>query len=323
MNGLDLLTADLFDYAGMFPPAGLSFEAALEQSVGFHKTLSRPGLVGSELVISPASLDCLQAQSLAALGFPSKSDFRICLLGAELGSPGKTREAELAGLDRLNSRPNRGHGSPRVVSYEVKAPAGMACAEIERALRPLRERLRGEPLRLYVEPAWTPAQWAGRLPPLAQALERLNRDGKPVAGLKARGSGPAAVTPEVLSLVIAEVNARCLPLKATAGLHHPLVEKERYGNCLGFIGLAAALRLERALGPEEFGRESVLECLRSSTAEEFSFAGGLAWRGFRVEDARLKAALREVPLSIGSCSLEEPDQDLERLFPIHAGGAHD
>jgi len=58
-----------------------------------------------------------------------------------------------------------------------------------------------------------------------------------------------------------------------------------------------------------------MACLGAREAAEFGFEGGLAWRRFEIDADQLAEAVRKVPFSIGSCSLEEPDADLVRLFP--------
>ena len=48
---LELLLSRLFDYAGMFPPAGRSFHEALKESASLPTSLTRPGMLSSDLVL--------------------------------------------------------------------------------------------------------------------------------------------------------------------------------------------------------------------------------------------------------------------------------
>lgn len=228
-------------------------------------------------------------------------------------TPGPEGHALQAGGSLPEGRAHPGPGV-RLVSYEVKM-AGVGEEEIA-ALARLTEAAGLRGMRVYAELEWTPADWLSGCERAVDALEALHarRGQGPGIGLKVRGSGRTAIDRPALARVIAAVNARNLPFKATAGLHHPLVEPERYGNSLGFLGLAAALRLQKVLGPGEFPLSAVEACLAETDAGAFGFEDGLSWREFRAGGLSLAQAIRSVPFSIGSCSLHEPDEDLSRLF---------
>jgi hypothetical protein len=52
--------------------------------------------------------------------------------------------------------------------------------------------------------------------------------------------------------------------------------------------------------------------LNEESPEAFSFADGRAgWRGHALQAGRLREARRDFALAFGSCSFEEPRQDLE------------
>ncbi len=55
MKALDALTNGLFDYAGMFPPAALSFPDALAESATFQQALSRPSIVGADMPVQQST----------------------------------------------------------------------------------------------------------------------------------------------------------------------------------------------------------------------------------------------------------------------------
>lgn len=312
MSALDDLLKGLFDYAGMFPPASLPFEEALERSARLPTLLKRPPLVGSDFVMGADLLQALDKETLARCGFARERKVRICALGSPLGSPGCRPLAD--GVARFNSQRWAVSAPESVVSYELRLPGelfdrpGEALVGVEA----LREALRGD-VRLFLEPDWPKDQWQARLG-LFPWLAKLNRPGAVPVGLKVRASGPTAVDAAALALIVPRVNALKIPFKATAGLHHPIPEPGRYGNPLGFLNLAAALRLEKALGPGRFGPKEVLACLQASDAGDFSFDGSLRWRGFEAPAGELAAAIRDLPFSVGSCSVEEPDADLCRLF---------
>jgi hypothetical protein len=104
---------------------------------------------------------------------------------------------------------------------------------------------------------------------------------------------------------------RRLPFKATAGLHHPLrcVRPLTYepdaprGTMHGFVNLFLAAALS----------DRAEELLLDDDPRAFAFDDdGVAWRGRRVATAELEA-MRQCAISFGSCSFEEPLDDLKEL----------
>jgi hypothetical protein len=118
-----------------------------------------------------------------------------------------------------------------------------------------------------------------------------------------------------------------VPFKATAGLHHPLPANYRLTyepdspstSMHGFLNVAilAALVYWQKVTPEE-----ALEVVKKSSIEGFQFnADGMAWRvkpSYPVGNRYLNLAeIEEVRKrffrSFGSCSFQEPIDDLKEL----------
>jgi hypothetical protein len=119
-------------------------------------------------------------------------------------------------------------------------------------------------------------------------------------GLRAKVRCGGSVLPSVPAL--AEFVQACrrlkIPFKATAGLHQPL----RHGNEHGFLNLLAAA----VFGDEE-------EALADEDPASFEVSvESLRWRG-RTADARELLAARELFVSFGSCSAQEPIDGLRAL----------
>ncbi|MBI5202911.1 MAG: hypothetical protein HY925_15065 [Elusimicrobia bacterium] len=311
---LTALVRGLFDYAGMYPPASLSFEAALAKSAGFPKTLRRPGMVAGDLVCGVERLASIDAAHLGRAGWDSSRPFSACALGPVLAGPGAPgAEEQKAAAARAVSF-GAGEGPKRdAISYEVKCPVShLADGRTAEALAAVRAGLGGYAGGLYVEPECPSTEWPGAVETVFDVFDGLPDDGRPA--LKVRCSGPAAIDAESLSRVIAGAVDRGWKLKATAGLHHPIVER-RYENRLGFLGLVLAVRLRRALGAG-FSAPLIAGCVSANDPGQFDFLdGGAAWLKFRLSASQLAG---RAGLTIGSCSLDEPDDDLARLFPKEA-----
>jgi hypothetical protein len=104
-----------------------------------------------------------------------------------------------------------------------------------------------------------------------------------------------------------------LPFKATAGLHHPF---PRYDEAVkarmhGFINLfaAAALVWHHALDATE-----AADVLDEDDPGAFRFDdAGLSWREWALTVEQIASARELVALSFGSCSFDEPRDDLRAL----------
>lgn len=103
-----------------------------------------------------------------------------------------------------------------------------------------------------------------------------------------------------------------LPFKATAGLHHPLRCRKpltyepdaRIGAMHGFLNvfLSAAM-------PQYAAKILVEENPRAFAFDD----GGVWWRDCRVTIAELARVRSDLAISFGSCSFEEPINDLKEL----------
>jgi len=98
--------------------------------------------------------------------------------------------------------------------------------------------------------------------------------------------------------------------KCTAGLHHPVrLYHESVGTRMhGFLNLFAAATLAHARSTKEFDLRSVLA---DENPLHFRFhEDGLAWQRSRASVEEIERARRDFIVSFGSCSFEEPLQDL-------------
>jgi hypothetical protein len=122
---------------------------------------------------------------------------------------------------------------------------------------------------------------------------------------------------EILRFIRAAWDAR-VPVKATAGLHHPLcgsypltyAPDAAHATMYGFLNvfLAAAFIAHGASDADAH------EVLTEGTTGAFRFTEtALEWRGRALDAAELARARRELATSFGSCSFREPISDLESL----------
>lgn len=285
---MDTLLRGLFDYAGMFPPAALSFEGALERSARFGG-LYRPFLVNGDMVLPLDEAQKLTPEALKEAKYP-RHELNLCLVGINKDN-----------LQEAIAFAAKDHGTVKVTAIE-------AATDLTEDWTAERDQLASLGVGFYVEPRVSDTEWPAQEAAIWDFIDRLNEGGR--VGLKVRAAGSTALSATTFARIIGEVNARNIPFKATQGLHHPIPE-ERYGNEFGFLGLAMALRLDHALGLSEAER---LEILLSDEPADFVLWDGFGFKMRRAMANKIVLAMQKVPFSIGSCSLDEPDQDLVRLF---------
>ncbi|MBF2021752.1 MAG: hypothetical protein IGR93_17050 [Hydrococcus sp. C42_A2020_068] len=110
-----------------------------------------------------------------------------------------------------------------------------------------------------------------------------------------------------------------VPFKATAGLHHPLpgnypLNYEPQSNTTamhGFLNVAIAAALTYW---QKITREEALAILQESSIEGFRFAeDGISWASHHLNLSEIERARQRFFRSFGSCSFQEPIDDLKTL----------
>jgi len=299
-NGLDIIVDRLFDYAGMFPPAARDFEAALRESASLSATLKRPFMLNSDLVLDTKHAGLLCEVDLSSYGFTR--DISVSLLITEKINDSLRIAERIITSIRLDDKP-----IVKLASLETKLPG----EGYEGIISTLRDYCQTHALPLAVEPDLSTYSWEKAL---SETIDVL-RNCSPRVTLKCRGSGPTGVSSERLARAIVSAVDIGIPLKVTGGFHHPIVERDRYGNAIGFLNLVVAVMLRHAL-KTGFTEDEIATLLVNPSSTVFSWSNGLTYGAHHLSEQALLDAKQKAPFSIGSCSLHEPDDDLARLFPM-------
>ena len=287
--------AGLVDYAGLFPPASLDLPTALGRFAGFAAGPDQ-WMVGR--VIVPLAQAGALGTFVETLPSPPHPGWTVSAL-----LPAGT---DLRTVTRLAGQFNAAYEARGVAIVAVEFAAG-DIGDVERfadAVGPWLER--------YVEL------------PLGDDLDaRLAAVARAGCYAKVRTGG---VTPdrfpstEALAAFIRGTIVHDVPFKATAGLHHPL--RDRYpltdesdsplGRMHGFVNVlvaTAAARKDRGIAIDTLCR-----ILDESSPAAFTIGGdSIAWQDVRLSRDELVTARTQSLRSIGSCSFEEPVEDLRAL----------
>ncbi len=281
------LLAGAIDYAGLFPPAALSLRAALRNYATYRA--SRNSWMLGRFILSASLLPELHEElRLMASDTP-------WIISALVG---QDYQSEIQTIELFN-RQNTHRAFVDVI--EVKP-------ELHRNVE---EFLAATPIgtTVYFEI------------PLTASLELLKSIRRSGARAKVRTGGlvPEAI-PDVVSLAVCIQNcsAAAVAFKATAGLHHPIrsVRPLTYapdapsGEMHGFVNLLIA----SAFAMDGTTCKALCDVLAERQASCFRFTdAGARWKDKSVSMSKLREAREQLAISFGSCSFEEPLEDLSVL----------
>ncbi len=117
------------------------------------------------------------------------------------------------------------------------------------------------------------------------------------------------ITSEALADFLCNAAAKHMPFKATAGLHHPMRSAEMHGFLNVFIAATFAWY--------GMDRTAVRELLDETDPRTLEFNDDeLRWREWTASTADVEQARRDFAHSFGSCSFDEPINDLRALCLI-------
>lgn len=302
------LLTDLVDYAGLFPPAKLAMQPAVEAynrcRVGEHEfMLGRFICPAARLEEFSAAASPFMPGTFATSGYQEQADagqpWRLSvLLDVESLHDG------LDAIDAFNARHSAAANGQAVAdAVEIRVTD---VNQIDDVLDQLPEDL----FPHFEFPV--SADFRGFVAALAgnKAAAKIRTGGVTAAAF------PTAA--EVAGFLVACAKAD-VPFKATAGLHHPLrsvhpltYEKES-ATCMmhGFLNVFIAAALVKCKGLDVERAEALL---MEEDPAAFKFGDEfLSWRGHGVEWLDLAKAREVFALSFGSCSFDEPVADLSRL----------
>ena len=296
---LRALLAHSIDYAGMFPPCSLGLDSALRNQ-GEYVRSPDAWMLGA--FVLPAEQFDATKQLLSQ--FDAQHPLRVAALAPKTATPDAFLEA-LDDADAATRSLSRHNVDLISISHlEMFLPKDIDVASLNEA-----RSIVGD----------LPVFWEAppdRAEQTIALLAEFNSDAdSPTFGYKLRTGGVTAdAFPTSMQIAKALVTPAThqLPLKFTAGLHHPLrqyreeVETKMHGflNVLGAAVLAAEHRWDA-------NQTAIM--LDEENADSFSFTDDFfAWREWRIDTKRLQYR-RGFVVSFGSCSFDEPRDDLRAL----------
>ena len=296
---LRALLDQVIDYAGMFPPCSLALEPALRNHASYVRSPEAWMLNGFVLPVEQfhptrqflSEFDPLHPLRVAALG--PKTANANALLDALHVVDAAIRSFSKYDVDLVS-----------VSHLEMFLPENVDLASLEKA-----RAIVGD-LPLFWE---APPQRAEQT--ITLLAEHNSDEETATFGYKLRTGGVTAdAFPSSAEIARALVRPAThqLPIKFTAGLHHPIRQfrdevKTKMHGFLNVLG-AAVLAAEH-----QWDADQAAIMLEDEDPRSFSFTDDFfAWRDWKIDTERLQSRRRFVR-SFGSCSFDEPREDLRAL----------
>ena len=298
-DSLRALLAHSIDYAGMFPPCSLGLEPALKNQAEYVRSPDT-WMLGA-FVLSTEQFDA--AKQLLSQ-FDAQHPVRVAALGPKTASTQRFLEA-LDDVDAAIRSLSRHNVDLVSISHlEMYLPHDVDVASLQEA-----RSILGDLAVFWEAPP-------DRAEETIALLAEFNSDADSATfGYKLRTGGvtvDAFPTSMQIAKAVVTPATHQLPIKFTAGLHHPLrqyreeVQTKMHGflNVLGAVVLAAEHRWDT--------NQTAL-MLEDENVDSFSFTDDFfAWREWRIDTKRLQYR-RRFAVSFGSCSFDEPREDLRAL----------
>jgi len=291
---LRALLTHAIDYAGLFPPAELDLEPALQNQACYLRSAEHWMLGAFILPVAQ-----FEAARPYLRQFTPEHPLRISALGPKTAKANAFREALETVAGAIKGLLAEHKDAVMIEQFEMPLPPG----PVQDSLGTARAILGDLALNIF---------WEAAADDASATIEALAGGG---AGFKLRTGGVTAEAfpsrEQIARALVATVRHQ-VPIKFTAGLHHPVrlfhesVQTKMHGflNVLGAGVLAAEHR---------WSEKQTQEMLAEEKAAAFFFdEETFAWRDWKIGNAQIMARRRLVT-SLGSCSFDEPRDDLRAL----------
>lgn len=319
-RSLKALLTGVVDYAGMFPPAQLALAPAI-RNYAQYRTEPEKWMLG-RFICPAVKLGELSpfVDELFGSGLP----LGVSVLGR--GGRDSTSFIEALRLDLEDiSELRQKHGNRINASVlETKLPIDALLGDAARARNLLEKchtmiEAHGPPELVVYYEVGIGANWRETIPAVVAVIaahRELPRERSLPPGFKLRTGGvdsAAFPSTEEVAGVICACRDAGVPMKCTAGLHHPIRRHDPSidNKMHGFLNVfgAGVLAASRNLDP---GTAS--EILQDETAANFRFdEDRLHWNHLSASTAEIETARQNNIISFGSCSFDEPRDDLRAL----------
>ena len=287
------------DYAGMFPPCSLALEPALQNHASYVRSPEAWMLNGFVLPVEQ-----FDAAKELLSNFDPQYSLRVAALGRKTASADAFLDALEDTATAIRSFSKYDTDVVSISHLEMFLPDDVDSASLQKA-----RAIVGE----------LPVFWEAPPHTAEQTIEliagHISDEEVAAFGYKLRTGGvttDAFPTSAQIAHALVTRGTVQLPMKFTAGLHHPIRQfRDEVGTKMhGFLNVLGAAVLA---AEHQWGSEQAVMMLDDENPRSFLFTDDFfAWREWQIDVERLQYR-RKFVRSFGSCSFDEPRDDLRAL----------
>ena len=290
----------LIDYAGLFPPAKLDIEHSLANYADYIK--SKDEWMISQFIIPVFQLREISEQLMEK--YSEEYPLVLSLISGDISNE----------IETVNQFLKMYGNSSIFKGYESRI---LNLSELPQSLESSYQLGKNQKLNFNSFYELPPSDnWVTDMNKAVSIISEFNVKHNANIGFKLRCGGvDSHMFPNVENIVHTILLCRDLnlPMKFTAGLHHPIrsysesVKTKMYGFFNIFIGGMIAHKF--SLEPD-----ALISILIDENPKNFTFnENGLNWKSFSVSNSEIQKYRKESFISYGSCSFHEPKEDLQQL----------
>jgi hypothetical protein len=308
----------IIDYAGLFPPAKLDMDTSIHNFATYRKSTDS-ALLSAFICPADRLTELEKYESL----FQDNPPFYFSVLCSGGNTLETYADSLLTQLNQISHFTKKMGRNAIISALEIKLPPFNN--DVDSIVSALNEGARlisaavPDEVNVFYETVLDD-DWKKQLETLTEAIAIHNKhfDAKTrylKGGLKVRCGGVEAhmfPSAEVVTEAVYLCNLNHIPLKATAGLHHPVrhfndsVQTKMHGffNVFGASILAHTHSLTRA---------QITEIIEDEDIKNFRFNDHyFSWKKLKATPDQITNARLHLSSSFGSCSFDEPREDLQK-----------
>lgn len=313
-ESLNSFLKGIIDYAGLFPPANLQLEEAFANYLRYRE--SENSFMLSRF-ICPVKL----FKQLENLSFESGEKIHLSVLGRGGYNIQDFNENLSEDIKIWKGFVDNNGKRFATDSFEIKLPDELITEHnsgiVSDFADKLSEKIKSEfdfPVFMFLE-GQIGSEWQKNIKCLIDGINIRNKKHHD-AGFKLRTGGEEANSfpdPGQISFAIRECLDRSVPMKCTAGLHHPFRHFDKnIGTYMhGFVNVfgAGIIAMRHNISDSD-----LKEILSDENPDNFNFSDEyFSWKDWKASIQEIVLARKDLMLSFGSCSFDEPVEDLKNL----------
>jgi hypothetical protein len=305
---LKAFLSDLVDYAGLFPPANLSINDAIK-NYSHYVNSDDSWMLGPFIHPVTKLNELVKFRQL----FTDKSPLLLSVVGRKSESKRECSLQLKEDIEQIRLYNETFSNWSKIDTYELPLPAVVPTQDLLNELFDVTESIG---LKVFCEVNMlSQTNWEDYLLKSLDSIAKFNLEHTTQLGVKLRTGGiKAEMIPSIdrTAFAISACRDRQLPIKFTAGLHHPvrMFRNEVEAKMHGFLNvfLAGMLAYHHNLD-----QAKVKEILSEEDHNQFKMEDEyLAWKQYRISSEEI-TILRKYLCSFGSCSFDEPKNELLEL----------